>query len=147
MEKLSKLNAQQNQPANSAAPSSAVTAPRAAQPSAVQSTTPAPDVVMKPVAKPVSKAEKAAARKQAGKQTAPPKAPAVPAVTPAAKQQPPANASYAGKALGFQPIEAPLPPVSAQKQAALQALLARYMANQISPDEYQKERAAILAGP
>ena len=97
----------------------------------------------------------AAKRKPAAKQTAAPPAnataatpakPAAPAAAPAVKPLP-ANASYAGKSLGFKPVEAPLPPVSTQKQAALQALLARYMANQISPDEYQKERAAILAGP
>jgi len=72
----------------------------------------------------------------------PPAKPAAPAVKPA-----PANVSYAGKSLGFKPVEAPPPPVSAQKEAELQALLARYMANQVSPDEYQKERAAILAEP
>ncbi len=75
---------------------------------------------------------------------APPVAPVAPAAKPAA---PPANGNYIGKSLGFQPIEAPPAPVSAQKQAALQSLLSRYMANQISPEEYQKERAAILAGP
>jgi len=50
-------------------------------------------------------------------------------------------------ASGFQPVEAPPPPVSAQKEAKLQALLAKYMANQVSPEEYQKERTAILAEP
>jgi hypothetical protein len=80
------------------------------------------------------------------KSAAPPAKPAAPAVAPAVKPVP-ANASYAGKTLGFKPVEAPPPPVSAQKQAELQTLLARYMANQISPDEYQKERAAILAAP
>ena len=55
--------------------------------------------------------------------------------------------NYAGKSLGFKPVEAPPPPVSAQKVAELQALLAKYMANQVSPDEYQKQRAAILAEP
>ena len=77
---------------------------------------------------------------------APPAKPAAPVAAPAVKP-PPANESYAGKTLGLKPIEAPPPPVSAQKEAELQALLARYMANQISPDEYQKERAAILAEP
>jgi len=75
-----------------------------------------------------------------------PAKPAAPAVAPAVKPAP-ANVSYAGKTLGFKPVEAPPPPVSAQKEAELQALLARYMANQVSPDEYQKERAAILAEP
>lgn len=44
-------------------------------------------------------------------------------------------------------ITAPPLPVSAEKQAALQDLLSRYMANQISPVEYQQERAKILAQP
>jgi hypothetical protein len=79
-------------------------------------------------------------------QNPPPAKPAAPAVAPAVKPVP-ANAGYAGKILGFKPVEAPPPPVSAQKVAELQALLARYMANQVSPDEYQKERAAILAEP
>ncbi len=70
----------------------------------------------------------------------------MPAVAPVVKP-PPANANYPGKSLGFAPIVAPPPPVSAQQQTELQALLMRYEANQISPEEYQKERAAILAGP
>lgn len=70
-----------------------------------------------------------------------------PAAKPAPPDRSPASANYIGKSLGFQPIQAPPPPVSEQKQAALQSLLARYMANQISPEEYQKERAAILAEP
>ena len=79
---------------------------------------------------------------------APPAKPAAPAVAPAVKSPPlPANASYPGKTLGFPAIGAPPPPVSAQQQADLQALLGKYMANQISPEEYQKERAAILAKP
>jgi hypothetical protein len=72
--------------------------------------------------------------------------PAAPAAAPAVKPAP-ATVSYPGKSLGFKPVEAPPPPVSAQKQTELQALLTKYMANQISPDEYQKERAAILAAP
>ena len=54
---------------------------------------------------------------------------------------------YPGKALGFNPIEAPPPPVSAEQEAALRALLARYMANEVTPDQYQAERKKILAGP
>lgn len=76
----------------------------------------------------------------------PPAKPAAPGVAPAVKSSP-ANAGYAGKTLGFKPIEAPSPPVSAQKVAELQALLAKYMANQVSPEEYHKQRAAILAEP
>lgn len=60
---------------------------------------------------------------------------------------PPANVNYPGKALGLKPIEAPAPPVSADKEAQLQALLAKYMADQVTPEEYQQQRAAILAEP
>jgi len=77
---------------------------------------------------------------------APPAKPIAPVVAPAVKPFP-ANGGYPGKTMGFQPIAPPPLPVSAQKEAELQALLAKYMANQVSPDEYQKERAAILAEP
>ena len=76
----------------------------------------------------------------------PPVKPAPPVVAPAANPAP-ANASYSGKALGFTPITPPPPPVSAQKEAQLQALLAQYMANQITPEQYHKARAEILAQP
>jgi hypothetical protein len=65
-----------------------------------------------------------------------------PAVT-----MPPANVNYPGKELGLKPIEAPPLPISADKEAQLQALLAKYMADQVSPEEYHKQRAAILAEP
>jgi hypothetical protein len=57
------------------------------------------------------------------------------------------NAIFPGKELGLQPIEAPLLPITATQQAQLQALLARYKANQISPEEYHRQRAEILAQP
>ena len=57
------------------------------------------------------------------------------------------NAIYTGKELGLKPIESPLLPVSATQQAQLQALLAKYKANQISPEEYHNQRAEILAQP
>jgi hypothetical protein len=95
-----------------------------------------------PPSNPVSQAAASPATPPPDLVPMPPAKPAAPAVKPA-----PANVSYAGKSLGFKPVEAPPPPVSAQKEAELQALLARYMANQVSPDEYQKERAAILAEP
>jgi len=43
-------------------------------------------------------------------------------------------------------IAAPPLPISAEKQQKLHELLAKYQADQITPDEYQKQRAAILAG-
>jgi hypothetical protein len=57
------------------------------------------------------------------------------------------NAIYTGKELGLKPIESPLLPVSAAQQAQLQALLIKYKANQISPEEYHNQRAEILAQP
>jgi hypothetical protein len=73
--------------------------------------------------------------------------PAAPEAAPVVKPASPADVDYAGKSLGLKQIEAPPVPVSAQKEMELQALLAKYMANQISPDEYQKARAVILAEP
>jgi hypothetical protein len=57
------------------------------------------------------------------------------------------NAVHPRKELGFKPIETPELPISAAKEAQLQALLAKYKANQIAPDEYQKQRAEIMAQP
>ncbi len=47
---------------------------------------------------------------------------------------------------GFAPIQAPPAPVSPDQEAQLQALLDKYKADQITPDEYQAQRAAII-GP
>jgi hypothetical protein len=57
------------------------------------------------------------------------------------------NAIIPGKELGLKPIEAPALPVSAAKEAQLKALLGKYKADQITPVEYQKQRAEILAQP
>jgi hypothetical protein len=57
------------------------------------------------------------------------------------------NATFPGKELGLKPIEAPLLPVTATQQAQLQALLAKYKANQVSPEEYHRQRVEILAQP
>jgi hypothetical protein len=48
---------------------------------------------------------------------------------------------------GLKPIVAPPLPISAAKQAQLDTLLNLYKADRISPADYQKQRAAILAGP
>jgi hypothetical protein len=78
------------------------------------------------------------------------------AAQPAASQIQPApftpspetsGTSGAGKEPGFQPIVAPPLPISAGKQAQLEALNARYLADQITPEEYFKQRAQILAAP
>jgi hypothetical protein len=77
-------------------------------------------------------------------------APAKP-VAPEAKPAPasPAMASSAGspaKESGFAPMVAPPLPISADQELRLQALNAQYFANQISPQEYFKQREAILKG-
>jgi hypothetical protein len=45
------------------------------------------------------------------------------------------------------PIVAPGLPISMTKEQRLQALLARYKADQITPEQYHTQRAAILAEP
>jgi hypothetical protein len=57
------------------------------------------------------------------------------------------DATYAGKDLGMKPIVAPALPIAASKEEQLQALLIKYKADQISPEEYHTQRAAILAEP
>jgi hypothetical protein len=57
------------------------------------------------------------------------------------------GAIYTGRELGLKPIESPLLPITAAQQAQLQALLAKYKANQITPEEYHRQRAEILAQP
>lgn len=47
----------------------------------------------------------------------------------------------------YAPISAPPLPISQEKQAELQNLLSQYMANQITPTQYQEQRAKILAEP
>jgi len=59
----------------------------------------------------------------------------------------PASANYPGRELGMKQIEAPSVPVTAEQEAELQALLKRYMADQVTPDQYQVERAKILNQP
>jgi type IV secretory pathway VirB10-like protein len=58
-----------------------------------------------------------------------------------------ATTGVAAKNMAFQPMQGPPPPISAAKEAQLQALLAKYEADQISSAEYQTQRAAILAQP
>ncbi|HEV2319791.1 MAG TPA: hypothetical protein VGV18_08585, partial [Verrucomicrobiae bacterium] len=44
-------------------------------------------------------------------------------------------------------LTAPPLPISQEKQAELQNLLSQYMANQITPAQYQEDRAKIMAEP
>jgi hypothetical protein len=67
--------------------------------------------------------------------------------------QPEANASRERRKASlrgpfdFKPLEAPPLPISLEKQQKLNDLLPKYQADTISPEEYHKQRAAILAGP
>ena len=63
------------------------------------------------------------------------------------KPSEPAKASSPTQNPAFQPIQAPPLPISTSKEAQLQALDAKYKADQITPAEYQAQRAAILAEP
>jgi hypothetical protein len=56
-----------------------------------------------------------------------------------------AKANFPGRELGLQPIAAPPLPISLMQQAQLQALLEKYNASVITPEQYQAERAKILA--
>jgi hypothetical protein len=71
---------------------------------------------------------------------------------PAAESKPavadkPADASYPGKQLGMKPILAPALPISPEKAGKLAALLAKYKADQVTPEDYQKQRAEIISAP
>jgi hypothetical protein len=76
-----------------------------------------------------------------------PATPMPPEVKPVAAM--PANASipqFANEP-GYTPIVAPPLPISMTKEQQLETLLAQYKADQISPEQYHKQRAAILAEP
>ncbi len=51
------------------------------------------------------------------------------------------------KPAAFKPIELPPLPISTEKAQRLTELLQKYKADEISPDQYQTERARILAEP
>jgi hypothetical protein len=70
-----------------------------------------------------------------------------PAVVAAPQPVKAADVNYAGKDLGMKPIVAPALPIATSKADRLQSLLAKYKADQISPEEYHKQRSAILAEP
>jgi colicin import membrane protein len=101
---------------------------------------PATNTVQTATNAPVAKAKKEKQKSTSAAQSA----------APAPAAAPPGNtpdSNFAGKDLGMKPMAAPPLPIPANKQQELQDLLVKYRADQISPDEYQKERAAILAKP
>jgi hypothetical protein len=73
--------------------------------------------------------------------------PAPPVAKPVAPTPSGAGVNRFATEPGYTPIVAPPLPISPAKQQQLQALLVKYEANQISPEEYHQERAAILAAP
>ncbi len=60
---------------------------------------------------------------------------------------PPSQPTMSKKAPAMAPIAGPPNPLSADKQQRLAELLKKYKADQVSPEEYHKERAKILAEP
>ena len=71
----------------------------------------------------------------------------IPAPSPVfTESPPPPNKPYPGEQLGFKPIMAPPLPITPTQQAELQALLEKYDANTITPEQYQAARAKILHG-
>lgn len=68
-------------------------------------------------------------------------------VAAAPKNGPVAGSAYEGQDLGMKQISAPALPISSSKAERLQSLLDKYKADQITPDEYHQQRAAILAEP
>jgi hypothetical protein len=49
--------------------------------------------------------------------------------------------------VAFKPIEPPPSAFSGPKSEKLADLLRKYRADQITPEEYHKQRAALVAGP
>jgi len=58
-----------------------------------------------------------------------------------------ATTNYIGQELGMKQLAGPALPISATKVERLQALLDKYKADQLTPEEYHQQRAAILAEP
>jgi hypothetical protein len=83
-------------------------------------------------------------------QTAQPAEPAAPANVHPVSQTSPAVAVVPPKkpkmSKGFDPLEGPASPISADKNQRLADLLQKYKSDQITPEEYHAERAKILAG-
>ena len=59
----------------------------------------------------------------------------------------PVKVDAPGAELGLHQIAAPPLPIAASKESRLQALLGKYKTNQLTPEEYHNQRAAILAEP
>ena len=89
-----------------------------------------------------AKARKEAAKKQKAEAKARKEAEAKAKAEKNKPAQPAAKAQ--GKKPTVQPPEAPPLPISAEQEQRLQELLQKYKADQITPEQYQTERARIL---
>ena len=78
---------------------------------------------------------------------APAKPPTAAAPAPTAKPQPGDSAPQAKARAALQQQMGAAAPVLSSKEQKLQDLLARYKADELTPQEYHEQRAAILAGP
>lgn len=132
------------QPAAGPLDANQLAAQRAAQMAALAAVMPVRPTVEAPVK--TNKPHSPAASTAKPAVTVTPKPASQPVVTapPPAK---PAEANFAGKDLGMKPIVAPALPITASKEDRLEALLMLYQTDRISPAEYHKQRAAILAEP
>jgi hypothetical protein len=54
---------------------------------------------------------------------------------------------YPGKETGLPPLVAPASPLAPDQETKLQTLLEKYKADQLTSEQYQQQRAAILAAP
>jgi uncharacterized protein YnzC (UPF0291/DUF896 family) len=59
----------------------------------------------------------------------------------------PTSSAGNSPSMNFPPLEGPPLPISSDKYQRLNELLQRYKADQVTPEQYQVERAKILAGP
>lgn len=140
-----------NSSATTQTPASAVPqAPVAVEPapsapaSVVVTPTPAPAVVA-PVAGQAGDTEaQAAARAALGKKMAEVGTPASPTVITATTSS---SGAVKTKTTALKPITAPALPINTSKAGKLDWLLSQYKADQITPEQYHKQRAAILAEP
>jgi hypothetical protein len=121
-------------------------------------TTPAATVSVAPVAGDTpAQAEARAALAQKMAALGMPMSPTTAPTAPVAVKTPPASQPTAPTApvvtknsattLQRIPMVAPALPISASKEEKLRVLLSHYEADQISPEQYHEQRAAILAAP
>jgi hypothetical protein len=118
---------------------------QAPPPAATSSQTTTNKAEMKKQAEANAKAQKEAEKKAKAEAEAKKKADAK--AEKGNKGQAATNAPAAKPGPAFKPLERPPSPVSAEKDQRLAELLRKYKADEITPNEYFKERAKILAEP